>query len=302
MRSTEQNKASFKGVRLRGAKVTGNVEMDGATFDGDLFADSLQVGAALFMRGAIATQPINMVFARIGGNLDIRGATLAELDASGALIAGELGLGIGRSKTPTPWHTKDGQPGNLILRNTRVANLMDAKDAWPTKGHLGLDGFAFGRLGGFEGDTGPEMRGRGMDWWDGWVRRDPAYSQTPYEQLAAALVAGGDRDAANEIRFLGRVRQRETEMNWWPWIFSGFLQYGAGFGIGDYTFRVLYWVLGISVAGAVYLWRCVPAAHTHGPIWCLARFPVTGSMRSKTGHRASTRLRRPISPNSAFSC
>src|SRR5262249_17487063 len=42
----------------------------------------------------------------------------------------------------------------------------------------------------------------------------------------------------------------------------------AGFGIGDYTFRVLYWVVGVSLVGAIYLWWRVPAAYQHGPIWC----------------------------------
>jgi hypothetical protein len=145
---------------------------------------------------------------------------------------------------------------------------MDAKDAWPSEGHLHLDGFAFTRLGGFAGDTGLEMRRRGMAWWDVWIRRDPGYSLMPYEQLAAALLAVGDRAAADEIRFLSRVRQHETEKEWRPWLFSGFLRYAAGFGIGDYTFRVLYWVIGISALGALYLWTCVRAARAHGPIWC----------------------------------
>jgi hypothetical protein len=82
------------------------------------------------------------------------------------------------------------------------------------------------------------------------------------------MVAAGDRSGADEIRYLGRVRERESEKNWWPWIFSGFLQYVAGFGIGDCTFRVLYFVVGISIAEAVYLWRCVPAAQSHGLVWC----------------------------------
>jgi hypothetical protein len=56
------------------------------------------------------------------------------------------------------------------------------------------------------------MRDRGMDWWDNhWARRDTLYSPAPYEQLTAALMALGDRDAANEIRYFGRVRERETE-------------------------------------------------------------------------------------------
>jgi hypothetical protein len=211
---------------------------------------------------------MSMVFAHTGGSLDIRGATLAKLDLSGASIAGDLALGGGeKAKTSALWRTKDGKPGDLILRNTRIANLMDAKDAWPEKEHLKLDGFTFAHLGGFAGDTGPEMRRRGMDWWDEWVKRDPAYSPTPYEQLAAALVAAGDRSAADEIRFLGRVRERETE-KWGRWIYTGFLQYAAGFGIGDYTFRVLWWVIGIAGAGALYLWSRVPAAYVHGFIWC----------------------------------
>src|SRR5262249_37512739 len=61
-------------------------------------------------------------------------------------------------------------------------------------------------------------------------------------------------------------QQRGSE-NWPSWIFSGFLQYAAGFGIGDRTFRVLYWVIAIAAAGALYLWRCVPEAHKRGLMW-----------------------------------
>jgi hypothetical protein len=48
------------------------------------------------------------------------------------------------------------------------------------------------------------------------------------------------------------------------------LQYVAGFGIGTYTFRVLWWVLGFSLAGAALLWWTVPAARAkqRGPLWC----------------------------------
>jgi len=104
-----------------------------------------------------------------------------------------------------------------------------------------------------------------MHCWDNWARLK--YSPTPYAQLAAALTSAGDRDAANEIRYLGRVRERETETGL-AFVLSGAVQYVAGFGIGTYTFRVLYWVIGISRAGAALLWMKVPAAKQHGPIWC----------------------------------
>ena len=183
-------------------------------------------------------------FAHVGGNLDLRGATLAGLDLSGASVTGDLQLG-GSHKSAV-WKGNNGEPSTLNLRNTHIGNLMDAENAWPAQKHLHLDGFAFNHLGGFEGETGEEMRGRGMDWWDkNWARLDPGYSPAPYAQLAAALTSAGDRDAANEIRYLGRVRERETETGL-AYIWSGAVQYVAGFGIGGYTFRVLYWVTGIS--------------------------------------------------------
>jgi hypothetical protein len=218
------------------------------------------------MREANFAQAVVVNFAHIGGNLDLRGATLAGLDLSGASITGDLQLG-GEYKS-TVWTGEKGEPGTLNLHNTHIGNLMDAKDAWPAQGHLLLDGFSFNHLGGFEGETGPEMRARRMVWWDkNWARLDTKYSPAPYVQLAAALTSAGDRAAADEIRYLGHVRERETETGL-AYIWSGAVQYVAGFGIGGYTFRVLYWVIGISLAGAALLWMKVPAAKQHGPVWC----------------------------------
>jgi hypothetical protein len=98
---------------------------------------------------------------------------------------------------------------------------------------------------------------------------DPDYSPTRYAQLAAALTSAGDRDAADEIRYLGRVRERETQKGL-AYVWSGFLQWVAGFGIGTYTFRVLYWVIGISFLGALYLRTRVKGVRDNhrGFIWC----------------------------------
>jgi hypothetical protein len=84
------------------------------------------------------------------------------------------------------------------------------------------------------------------------------------------LTNAGDRDAANEIRYLGRARERETESGL-PYVWSGAVQYVAGFGIGTYTFRVLYWVFGISLLGALYLRTRVQWVRdeNHGFIWCI---------------------------------
>jgi hypothetical protein len=269
MRSDAQSKARFKDVVLHGAKITGSIHMAGASFDGALNADSLRVGGSLHMLDAHYAHKVAMLFALIGAHLDMRGATLAGLGLSGTSIAGDLRLGGGSCKSAV-WKGKNGEPGTLDLRNTHIGNLMDAKDAWPAQGHLRLDGFIFSDFGGYEGETGPQMRQRGIDWWDkSWARLDPDYSPVPYTQLAAALTTSGDRDAANEIRYLSRVRERETERGL-AFVWSGVLQWVTGFGIGSYAFRVLYWVIGISFLGALYLRMRVKGVRDgqHGFFWC----------------------------------
>jgi uncharacterized protein YjbI with pentapeptide repeats len=122
-----QNKASFKDLDLRGAKITGHIFMEGASFDGTLHARFLQAGGNLFMDNAHFAREVDMVFAHVGGNLDLRGATLAGLDLSGASVNGDFRLG----GPPPPWTGKNGAPGDLNLHNTQVGNLTDAEDAWP---------------------------------------------------------------------------------------------------------------------------------------------------------------------------
>jgi len=91
MRSDAKNEASFKDVDLSGAKITGQIDMVGANFESKLNADSLQSGVICSCADAHYAQPVVMVFSHVGGNLDLRGATLANLDLSGASIAGICG-------------------------------------------------------------------------------------------------------------------------------------------------------------------------------------------------------------------
>jgi uncharacterized protein YjbI with pentapeptide repeats len=272
MRSDPQNRASFKDVNLQIATITGHIDMTGALIDGTLNAYGLEVDHDLLMGGAICTDGTDMTSVHVGRNLDLRGATFVTgLDLSGASVTGDLQVGVPppEGTTGSWWAGKNWGPGYLKLHNFHVGNLSDTRDAWPATGSLFLDGFAFDHLGGSQGETGPQMRDRGMEWWDNWGRRDPDYSPAPYAQLAAAFTNAGYRDAANEIRFLGRVRERESQ-GWLAWIWSGFLQYVAGFGIGTYTFRVLYWVIGISLLGALYLKMRVKGVRdgNHGFFWC----------------------------------
>ena len=118
-----QNQATFKAVKLPGAKVDGNVVVVGAKFDGELNANSMHVGGMLLMRSQDQNEEgqnqatfmdvnlrgvkvdgdvfmvdakfakVNMVFAHVGAILDLCGASLAEMNLSGASIAGDLRLG-----------------------------------------------------------------------------------------------------------------------------------------------------------------------------------------------------------------
>jgi hypothetical protein len=175
-------------------------------------------------------------------------------------------LGTLDQSRPTSWRTKDGDPGHLNLRNSRVGSLEDVTDGWPKKGHLNLEGFALSHLISLESNDS-EMRSRPAEWWDEWIRRDPQYSPAPYQTLAAVFAASGNRDLADEIRYLGRVREQEN-LSRISWLGSWPLRYVAGFGI--YPHRVLFWIAAISIAGAAYLWFCSKGVRDagHGPIWC----------------------------------
>ncbi|MGI8567688.1 MAG: hypothetical protein ACR2KT_00640 [Methylocella sp.] len=257
MASPPEDKTSFKNVILTGAKVVGDISMPGVSFDGALDAASLQVGGDLLMRNANCADKVDMFFAHVGRDLDLRGTSMGDLDLSGASIAAALKLG-GAHESPA-WKEKQGISGVLNLRNAHAGNLVDAKaGAWPAKGQLRLDGFTFGHLGGFEGDSGPETRKQEIELWDNWARLDPDYSPASYGQLATAFTNSGDSDAANEIRYLGREREREAACKE-TWLRgSCFLQTAlgsvAGYGIGAYTFKVLPWVLVFWLAGASFGW------------------------------------------------
>ena len=263
MGSVPEHEASFKKVILRSTKVGGQLNMTGASLDGALDAASLQVGGDLLMFDAHYADKVDMSFAHVGRNLDLRGASLGDLDLTGASIAAALQLG--GAVESAAWKGKYGKSGALNLHNAHAGNLVGAKEgAWPAKGQLRLDGFTFG---------GSETSKQEIELWDNWARLDPAYSPASYAQLATAFTNSGDRDAANKIRYLGREREREAACKE-TWLQgSCFLQTAlgsvAGYGIGTYTFKVLPWVLVFWLAGASLLWWTVPAAKNHGAIWCL---------------------------------
>jgi hypothetical protein len=270
MAPREQNRASFKkGVNLSGAKITGMFDMSSASFEGRFNADSLNIGGDFLMRDACHSDKGMMAFAHVGGNLDLRGARLTDVDLSGASVTGELRLDGRKAES---CRNSSAEPDVLNLRNANVGTLVVADDALTASRRLRLGGFSFGQVGRFEENTKSQQRERSIKGWDHWVRLDPDYSPTPYAQLAAAFTNSGDRDAANEIRYLGREREREAVCNE-TWLRGSCLLQTAlgsvaGYGIGSYTFIVVPWVIVFWLAGAALLWWTVPAAKHNGALWC----------------------------------
>jgi uncharacterized protein YjbI with pentapeptide repeats len=261
------SKVKFKQVFLTGSKVEGNILIPDASFEGAIDASFLQVGGNMNMPDSRFADQIDMGLAHIGGSLDLSGAGLAGLDLSGASIAADLKLGGAHAVCKG----NDCKRGALNLRNAHIGSRMDAMNDWPTRGQLLLEGLTFGRLGGTNGDTGPQMHDQEAKWWDNWARRDPHYSPATYAQLATAFTNAGDRDAADDIRYLRREREREMaceEGRLGSCILQTVLGSVAGYGLGSHTFKVIPWVLAFWLAGVALLWWTVPAAKNRGAIWC----------------------------------
>jgi hypothetical protein len=153
----------------------------------------------------------------------------------------------------------DSQP-RLVMRNMRIGSFQDDQDSWPPV--IDLEGFAYDRVGGLHGEGSADMRQRKPEEWIDWLARDRTFSPQPYSQLASVLLTEGRRDMADRILFAGRERERDEIWNrgdvslwndFWSWLWLTFLSGVAGYGIGLYTFRVLWWVIGLTVLGAMVL-------------------------------------------------
>ena len=263
------SQVKFKQVFLTGSKVEGNILIPDTSIEGAVDASFLQVGGNMNMPDSRFADQVEMGLAHIGGSLDLSGAGLAGLDLSGASIAADLKLGGAHESALCKGN--DCKPAALNLRNVHIGSRMDARNDWPTQGQLHLEGLTFGRLGGIDADTGPQMHDQEAKWWDNWARRDPGYSPATYAQLAAAFTNSGDRDAADDIRYFRREREREMackEGRLGSCVLQTVLGSVAGYGVGSHTFKVIPWVLAFWLAGGLLLWWTVPAAKNRGAIWC----------------------------------
>lgn len=252
-----QDSTFKRNVSLVGTKVGSVLDMTGCRFEGPLIIGGLEVADSVFMRDAVFSCPVKFGSGQVGLGLDLSGATLGELDLTGTCITGELRLGSAIHDVPR-W-TCD---GFINLRNAFAGAIQDRvddnkakgqRDAWPAK--IQLDGFTYGRLGGYEGSgDNADMLARDSGWYvTNWLERGVAYSPQPYEQLAKVFRAAGNAAKAHDILYAGRERARRNATGAARWGLSA-LKWTVGYGLGVRYFRALWWVVGLTILGAVVHW------------------------------------------------
>ncbi|HZZ24244.1 MAG TPA: hypothetical protein VFE60_17400 [Roseiarcus sp.] len=276
--SLSMQEASLNEVILGFARVDGNLNMIRARVTTKVDASSLHVGESLLMNYAslgdvvglgeakidglldlsdASAERLDAPSLRVGENLDLRGARISRVILGDAVVGGYIKVGA-----------KDDEPTikELDLHNARAGSLLDnGEKSWPTK--MRLDGFTFSRFGE------STMAKRDRAWWDNWAHSDESKSSYPYEQLAVAHAAAGDRNAADAFHYAERVRAAENA-DWGERALSYVLGWGAGYGIGYYMFRALGWALLLAVIGTLVLRFLVKGVRDetgrvkHGSFWC----------------------------------
>lgn len=244
-------------LSLRNAEIKGRIDAIGAEFGGGVNLDAARIGEDLWLRrGTVIDGPVDAPYARIGQNVDLSGATLGSIDATGSQIGGELRLGAPGTATLPPPVWRDG--ATLTLRNARVSAWVDgamdgsgaelpceqASDPWPRE--IDVIGFAYERIGGLGGGAA-EARER-CRWYVGWLARQEPFSLDPYRRLADYLDAGGRATAARQVRWAAKERQLEeaTGLEFWRLFLQRIF---VGYGI--YTYIVFLWLGAFVILGRI---------------------------------------------------
>lgn len=156
----------------------------------------------------------------------------------------------------------------LTLRNTHVGALQDhweSKNAnsWPEL--YELEGFTYDRLGSIGPLENFDLLNRPVTHYIRWLDRNLSSSAQPYEQLAGIFSEAGEPYKSADIQYAARERRRrkawsnlaeDGQIKKWEWLHAlGLLLLSAsiGYGLGHRYFRILWWVSGLTLVGAVVL-------------------------------------------------
>jgi hypothetical protein len=238
-------KAEFADVDLTEARIGGQLSLADSKVNGTLDCDSVDVGTTVFLSaGATFSDSINLIFAKIGQNLELAGGAFSsQVDMTGARIGGEFRLGSARH-SPAIWQTA----AALILRNASVDTIQDLSNAWPAR--LDLNGFTYKSLGGFATEQDPMLE-RPVEWFEAWLGKQDRYAAQPYERLASCLKNHGKSEMATAIRYAGSERERKESSGRLRKIWLTIFKYSVGYGYRPW--RALGWAAAFVLLGAAVL-------------------------------------------------
>ncbi len=175
----------------------------------------------------------------VGGSLHI-GATFRPLGCvslSGIRVSGHLVL---EDVESTEDYTLD-------LRHSSVGMLADRVGAWPSDGHLYIEGFTYETIyAGSPVDIGWRLR---------WIEKQPggSYGSQPFEQLASALDRMGDREGARAVLY-EKARREGKSLHPLLRLLREVL-FGLLLGYGYYPLRLVWVALSLNVAStAIFAW------------------------------------------------
>jgi hypothetical protein len=239
-------KAEFANVELVSARIGGALSLIGSKVNGSLNCGSVDVGATVFLcRGAAFLGPVNLIFAKIGRNLELAGGTFSkQVDMTSSRIAGEFRLGSARH-SPATWQAG----AAVILRNASVDTIQDLSGAWPTL--LELNGFNYQSLGGIHATQQDPMLERSLVWFKDWLGKQERYAAQPYERLASCLKNNGKSEMATAIRYAGNERERKETSGRWRYIWLTIFKWSVGYGYRPW--RALGWAAVMVLLGAAVL-------------------------------------------------
>ncbi len=279
-------------VILTGAAIAGDAFIVNSSFGGEVDLRSVNVDGSLTLAwDAEFEQPIRLRFAQIGSNLDLTAGLFESVDLTGTTVGAEIRLASKGEKAH--WREKDpdeeSEPESadmvkLTLRNVKAGALQDLPKieedlkAWPES--VDLEGFTYGRLGGFllgedpraptlqdggaqaaPGDPSPEdaiARDRGQEdiadrdvgMFIAWLQKHTHYSPQPYTQLATVLKESGHPDKAKRILFEGKMEELKRDIENWSLFGALWLGLELAFtGFGLYPWFAAFWVIGLVILG-----------------------------------------------------
>jgi hypothetical protein len=258
--------AVFKGpVDLRASKVAWQLDLTGARFTKTLEATDLDVKGRVDLSATEMMADLHLARSHIGDSLDLHGARfMGTVDLTAIDIGNDLTLvDFDDPRTPVhppSWAAAEAGKNVLWLVDAHLGSLTDGVSVWPSTLKFYLNGLTYGSLS----DLSLDARENWLD------RGNATHYPQPYRQMSQVLTATGARDAALDVQFHGRQQERKTACAQGylsRCISLALLEFTVGYGISPYAFRVLAWVLGLSIVGWVILLRN-PVARVKGLIWC----------------------------------